>query len=63
MGISGNNHPKKPEPLNPGKQQLQFVLDYHLLNKSIDATNNGTKVISYYPLPNIKELLAKIKEL
>ena len=49
----------KPDPLNPGKQQLHFAPDYCLLNKFIKTTNSGNKVISYYPLPNITDILAR----
>ena len=60
MGCTSKNFPKEPDPLNPGKQQVCLFLDYHLLNKSVNATNNGKKVISYYPLPNITDLLARL---
>ena len=40
--------------------QLYLVLDYCLLNKSINAACNGDNVISYYPLPNITDLLARL---
>ena len=53
--------PKKPDPLNPEKQQLHLVLDYSLLNKSLNAAHNGNNVISYYPLPNFTHLLARLK--
>ena len=33
--------PKKPDPLNPQKQQLHLVLDYMSLNKLISAGHNG----------------------
>ena len=52
--------PKKPDPLSTGKQQLHLFVDYHFLNKSINATCNGNKVITYYPLPNITDLLARL---
>ena len=54
--------PKNPDPLNPQKQQLCLVLDYWLLNKSIKSVHNGNSVISYYPLPNIRDLLAKLQK-
>ena len=61
MGSHSNNSPpKKPDPLNPQKQQLCLVLDYWSLNKSINAEHNGTNVISYYPLPNITDLLTRL---
>ena len=49
--------PKKPDPLNPQKQQLHLVLDYQLVNKSINTAHNGNSIISYYPLPNITNLI------
>ena len=52
--------PIRPDPLHPNKQQLCFVLDYHLLNMSINAAHNRNKVISYCPLPNITDLLARL---
>ena len=54
--------PKKPGPLNPQKQQLHLVLDYQLLSKSVDTAYNGNSVISYYPLPNIRDLLARLQK-
>ena len=54
--------PNNPNPLNPGKQQLSLVIDYCLLNKSISATHNGNKVISYYPFPNITDIIAKLQK-
>ena len=51
---------KKPDPLHPDKQQLHLVLDYWLLNRSIDTMHNGNKVISYYSLLNITGLLARL---
>ena len=54
--------PKKPNPLNLQKQQPHLVLDYWSLNKSIDAAHNGNRVISYYPLPNIMDLLARLQK-
>ena len=50
----------KPDPTNPGKQ-LHLVLDYCLLNKSINTANTGNKVLSYYPLPNITDLLERLQ--
>ena len=50
----------KNSPLHPKNQQLCLVLDYHLLNKSINAAHNGNNVISYCPLPNIIDLLARL---
>ena len=52
--------PKKPDPLNPHKQWLYLVLDYRSLNKSINLANSGNSVISYYPLPNITDFLARL---
>ena len=53
--------PKKLDPLNPQKQQLHLILDYQSLNTSIGAAHNGNNVISYYPLPNIADLLARLQ--
>ena len=50
--------PKKPDPLNPQQQQLSLVFDNQSLNRSINAVHNDNSVISYYPLPNITDLLA-----
>ena len=52
--------PKKADPSHPKKQQLCLVLDYLLLNKSIDAADNGNKVTSYDLLPNITHLLPRL---
>ena len=53
--------PKKPDPSNHCKQQLLLVLDYRALNEPINAAHNGNSVISYYPLPNIMDLLARLQ--
>ena len=49
---------KKARFLTSSKQQFHIVLDYQLLNKSINSAHNGNNVISYYSLPNITDLLA-----
>ena len=54
--------PKNPDPLHPEKQQLHVILDYYLINKSINAAYNGDNVISYYPLLNIIDLLARLQK-
>ena len=54
--------PKKPDPLNPQKQQLHLVLDYQSLNKSVNVAHRGNSVKSYYPLPNITYLLARLQK-
>ena len=54
--------PKMPDSLHPKKQQLHLILDYHLLNGSINATHNGNDVILYYPLLNIRDLLARLQK-
>ena len=54
--------PKKPDPLNPQKQQLPLVLDSQSLNKLINTAHNGNSVISYYPLPEITDLLARLQK-
>ena len=53
--------PKKPDPLNPQKQQICLVLDYWPLYKSINVAHNGNSVIYYYPLPNVIDLLARLQ--
>ena len=53
--------PKKASPLNAQQQQLHLVLDYQSLNKSINAVHNDNNVISYYPLPKIRDLLARFQ--
>ena len=53
--------PKNPDPLNPQKQQLHLVLDYQSLSKSIHAAHNDNSVVSYYPPPNILDLLARLQ--
>ena len=50
-----------PDPLNPHKQQLCLVLDCRSLNKSVNVAHNGNSVISYYPIPNITDLLARLQ--
>ena len=47
--------PKKPDPQ---KQQLHLVLDY----QSINTAQNGNSVISYHPLPNIRDLLTRLQK-
>ena len=61
VGHSSNNHPQKTDPSNPGKQQQHLVLGYHLLNKYINAAYNWNKVLSYYPLPNITDLIERLQ--
>ena len=53
--------PKRPDPLIPQKQKLHLVRDYRSLNKSINGAHSGNSVISYYPLPNIMDLLASLQ--
>ena len=62
MGCSSHYSTKKPDPFRPKKQQLSLVLDYQSLNKSINATHNGNSWISYYHLPNIMDLLARLQK-
>ena len=56
--------PKKQDPGNPRKVQLQMVIDYRQLNKRIitsrvlDRNGKIGKVISNYPIPMIESLLA-----
>ena len=52
---------KKPDPTNPCKQQLNLILEYRSLNKSINAAHNDSSVISYYSLPNITNLLSRLQ--
>ena len=53
--------PNKPDPTNPCRQQLRLVLDFRSLNKLINAVHNDNSAISYYPLPNIMDLLARLQ--
>ena len=53
--------PKKPDPFILGKQQMHLALDYCFLKFSITASHNGNMVISYYPLPHITDLLARLQ--
>ena len=53
--------PKMSDPLNPHDQQCCLVLDYRSLNKSINTAHNGNSIMSYYPLPNIIDLLPRYK--
>ena len=53
--------PKRPDLLKPQKQNLQLVLDHRSLNMSINTAHNVNYVISYYPLPNITDLLARLQ--
>ena len=50
------------DSLNPQKQQLHLVLDYWSLTQSINAAHNGRNIISYYPLPYITDLLARLQK-
>ena len=59
--------PKKQDPDNPGEVQLRMVIDYRQLNKRIitsrapDRNGKIGKVISNYPIPTIKSLLARLE--
>ena len=53
--------PNNQDPLKPEKPQIHLVLDYHLLNKSMNTTHNGNWVMSYYSLPNITHLFARLQ--
>ena len=61
VGHSSYYSTKKWDPSNPHKQQLWCVLDYRSPNKSINMTHDGNSIISYYPLPNITDLLARLQ--
>ena len=37
-----------------------MVLDYRKQNKSTNSAHNNNKIVSYYPLPNISDLLARL---
>ena len=52
--------PKKTRPIHSILQQFYLVLDYNLLNKSINTVHCGNNVISYHCLPNITDLLAML---
>ena len=54
--------PNEPDPLHPQKQQHCIVLDYQPLSKSISTEHSGNRVISYYPLPNITDLLVRLQK-
>ena len=62
IGSPNNYSSKNPDPLNLQKQQLCLVLDYQSLSKSINTTHKDNDVISYYPLPNITDLLARLQK-
>ena len=53
---------QKPDPLNAQKQLLPLFLDYRPLSKSINTAHNGSSVLSYYPLPNITHLVARLQK-
>ena len=52
---------KKPDLASPCKQKLHLVLDYRSLNKSFNVTHSGNSIISYHPLPNSTDLLARLQ--
>ena len=37
-----------------------MVLDYRKLNKAINSAHNSDKIVSYYLLPNISDLLVSL---
>ena len=59
--------PKKQDPDNPCEVQLRMLIDYRQLNKRIitsrapDRNGKIGKVISNYPIPTIKSLLAQLE--
>ena len=54
--------PKIPDPLHSKKQKLCLVLDYHLLNKSINAVHNDKNVI-FTTLYQTQQTICKIAEI
>ena len=59
--------PKKQESDKPNEVKLRIVIDYRQLNKRIltsrapDRNGKVGKVISYYPIPTIELLLARLE--
>ena len=62
MGIHSHYSTQKTRPFKSPKHQFHIILDYQSLNKSIKATHNGNSVISYYSLPNITDLLPRLRK-
>ena len=63
MGHSSNYSTKETRPINSSKaKQLHLVSDDQSLYKSISAEHNENSVISYYPLLNITDLLARLQK-
>ena len=54
--------PKKLYPSHPKNQQLHLVLDYCLLNKSINAAYSGKRVIFILSLAKLHRLISEIVE-
>ena len=51
---------KKSYSNHSDKLLFWMVLDYRQLNKAINNVHNSDKIVSYYPLLNISDLLAKL---
>ena len=51
---------KKSDPNQPNKLLFWMVLDYRKLHKAINSVHNSDRIVSYYPLPNISDLLARL---
>ena len=60
--------PKKQDMDKPNEVQLRMVIDYRQLNKRIimsrapDRNGKIRKVVSYYPIPTIELLLARLED-
>ena len=61
MGCPSYHSTENSRSLTPPKQQLCLVLDCKSLNEAINAEHNGNCIISYYRLPNITDLLARLQ--
>ena len=60
MECSCDHSTPKFDQNQPDKLLFWMVLDYRQLNKTISSAHNSDKIISYYPLPNISDLLARL---
>ena len=51
---------KKSDPTQPDELLFQMVVDYRQLNNTISSAHNSDNIDSYYPPPNISDLLARL---
>ena len=51
--------PKKSDLTQSDKPLFQMLLDYRQVRKAKNSTHNSEKSVSYYPLTNISDLLAR----